>query len=270
MKSKIYQVGSVVLGLAVVFSLVGIASAAKTGNKGKHPVTAAITRNGNKGKPFIFGQPPVLGSEAVSQENSNSALTKSTSLKQVINLGSALIKQRLNYLAALDTKIAKSKLTDSQKATLKGLVDGQISALTALGNKIKADTDLTIAKADVQSIYTAYRIYGVFVPQIHLMMNLDAQTNYLVQLNTVFFPKIQTMIDQAKAQGQDVTARQTALDNAKTQAGNIQTEIDAAYNQIAALQPADYPTTSQTVIKATNTAIKKISSEFKAIRQSVK
>jgi len=214
--------------------------------------------------------PPVVGTETYQAENIPAIIDQTTKVSYLITRGQNLITARVNYLNALKKQISASKLTDNQKSELTPLIDEQITKLTALKEQIKAGTDLTTLKTQVKSIYTDFRIYSVFAPKIRLMKSIDLQINHLTKNSDEVLAKIQARIDTAKAKGKDVTARQTALDAAKTQIPALQTKLSDLYNKAMALKPADYPDTYKTIITEIRAGIKSVATEFRTLYNGLK
>jgi hypothetical protein len=254
-----YLLASLGLSTAMVFSFTTVSLAKSNNSNG----------NGNSNKNFhvtVQNQPSVASSFGVQSENEPSSIDKSNNLKNLIKTGDRLINQRVNSLNSLKKKIdGNSKLTASQKASLDTEIASQITALQTLKSKIDADTDLITAKADVKSIYTDFRIYAVELPKLKMTLTADLEQNYLDMLNTTTFPNVQTAINNARAAGQNVTARQTALDNAKTIAATVQPQITSVLSSLSTLKPSDYPTTSKSVLTSVQTTLKQIHTEFKKI-----
>lgn len=160
------------------------------------------------------------------------------------------IEKRIELLNMLITKIsAMQKLSTPQKASFTTKVQTEITNLTTLKTKIAASTDTATLKADVQSIVTSFRIYALFVPQIHLLVAADRMST-AVDSFAALSTKLQAKITQAKTAGNDVTALETAyaamqakIINAKTQAQNVNTLV-------VALTPEGYPGNKTTLEQA--------------------
>jgi hypothetical protein len=214
--------------------------------------------------------PPIVNLPATTAENTPISLNKENRLSKLIAVGTMRINERVASLNKLKSKIQSNKvLTADQKSSLAALIDQNISSLNNLLVKIKADTDIKVARADVQSIYTSFRIYAVFIPQINTLIALDSQANHIVRL-TDRFVQVQARIDAAKAKGKDVTARQSALDTAKATLEQIKTKLAVLMPKAQGLKPADYPTTSKTTLAELRTGIKDIQKLFHSINASLK
>jgi hypothetical protein len=234
------------LGLIFVMSLVWVIALPAPGDAA---ITVSTTFNASE------AIPPTTSYQSIVSERSVAYIDSAKSLKTLIAYGTSAINQRVQSLTALEKKVNSSKLAADNKASLTTAIDEQIHALQFLLDRIKSDTDLTVAKANVKSIYIDYRTYAVFIPKINLIMALNLQQNHITKLTGVF-TKDQTAIDQQKDNCKDVAARQKALDDARALAALIQTKTNTALASISAMTPADYPINSKPVITAANTTLR--------------
>ncbi|MEI6494593.1 MAG: hypothetical protein WCO03_00840 [bacterium] len=238
---------SLLLVVLMVLSVAGVAS--------------AETSNNND-----VVEPPAVTAPAVSQENVPADLKTDKKISRIKNRGAVEIAKRVAALGKLKSKTQSSKLTDTQKTEIVSIVDTNVVGLTALGDQIKVGTDASSTKVLVQKIYTDFRIYAVVIPRIHALIALGQQSNFISRINDRI-PKVQARIDAAKAKGKDVTARQAALDGAKTKLATVAPKITDLVTKTNSLKPADYPTTSKTVITEIRTGIKEVHNIFKQINQ---
>jgi hypothetical protein len=214
--------------------------------------------------------PPSVEIYKSNGDSISSSTISETNLSKLIARGVKLIDQRVRDLTKSKTKIAKSKLTDAQKTTLTTKVDEQIAKLNDLRAKISSGTDLVEVKALVQSIYTDYRIYAVFLPKISLYEAIYGHQNYLTKLND-YLASWQTKIDQLKEKHKkDIDARQADLDKAKAIVPTIQPKLDVLMQKTNELVPSDYPATYKTEIDAIRAGLKEISGLYKNAQQMSK
>ena len=90
-------------------------------------------------------------------------------LAQIQAKAQAAVTARVDSMATAGQEIsAKKDLTAADATTISNLFASDTSGLQALGAKIAADTTVTQARADYKSIFTAYRVYVVAIPQAHL------------------------------------------------------------------------------------------------------
>jgi len=113
------------------------------------------------------------------------------------------------------------------------------AGLTALKASIDGDTTLAALRTDVGKIAPDYRVYLLVVPKTHLVAASDATAKAIARFGPLS-SELQTLINQAKADGKDVAAAQAALDdlNAKVaQAGGLNGPVAGS---ILPLSPSDW------------------------------
>jgi len=161
-------------------------------------------------------------------------------IQLIINRGNSEITRRLSSLNELSGKIgSESKLTDSDKASLSSEVNDEISGLTALKTKLDADTTVSDAKTDAQSIINDYRVYALIAPKANLIKTADDQQVAEGKL-TDLAAKLQTRVTAAKAAGKNVTALQNGLTTMTNQISAAQTISANIESSVINLQPSDY------------------------------
>lgn len=136
--------------------------------------------------------------------------------KRLIDLNKALT--RINSL---------KKLSSDQKAQYSSEINTDISGLTSLKAKCDADIDLTTLRSDYNSIFTQYRIYAVFLPQIHLLTASDTMGVTADQLSDLA-NKLQTRISQA-GNPSNLTSllsdMQAKIADSKTQYSDVESQV---------------------------------------------
>jgi hypothetical protein len=191
--------------------------------------------------PIALATVPVSALAKVSS-TANDSNNDQAQIQKIISRGDTEIGRRLTTLNTLSNKISSAKkLTVDNKTTLTNEVNDAISGLTDLKTKLDADTTVSTARTDAQSIIDDYRIYALVVPKVNIVKTADDQQIAEASL-TDLSAKLQTRINSAKAGGKDVTALQTSLNDlkAKTSAAlAISTDIESS---AIILQPSDYNT----------------------------
>ncbi|HZE86721.1 MAG TPA: hypothetical protein VE090_00805 [Methylomirabilota bacterium] len=160
------------------------------------------------------------------------------------------ITRRLTSLQNLLTRISEfKKLSTTQKSSLTTQVQAEIAALTTLQAKINADTDTQTQRTDVQSIVQSYRVYALFIPQMQILGAADRMLtvtdNFTTEATT-----LQTKIDQAKADGKDVTELQPLLTDIQAKIADAKKQAQAAIDAVTPLTPAGYPGNATTLQSA--------------------
>ncbi len=191
-------------------------------------------------------------------------------LSRIKARGAQLIKERVNSLNQNAVAVANAKgLTADQKTAYAMFFTGKIGELNALGVQIASSTDASSTKALVSSIFTDFRIYAVVLPQVRLQKRIYELQNHTVKLSETF-AKIQVKIDEEKAKGKDVSVWQKNLDDAKMIVATDTAKLSSLMTQINALKPSDYPTTSKSVIEATNSGIKSVAKDLNTLGKKVR
>ena len=183
------------------------------------------------------------------------ASSEKARLQKIISRGDQEIARRLTSLAKLTDKInGATKLTDADKATLTAEVNATISGLNTLKAKLDAETTVSAARADVQSIYSEYRVYALVAPKVALVKVADDQQVAEQKLQTLI-QKFQTRLNAAKAKGKNVDALETVL-NDMTQKVNASASVSSAVQaKVIGLQPTDY-NNDHTILSGTSAQLK--------------
>lgn len=174
------------------------------------------------------------------QAGTSLTATQQQRLQTIISKGDQEIMRRLTMLNTLTSKInAATKLTASDKATLSNEVDTTISGLTSLKTTLDTETSLTAARADVQNIYTEYRVYALVAPKIALVKVADDQQVVEAKL-TALAQKLQTRITTLQQAGKDVTSLQSSLTDMNNKIAAAQAVSSQIQAKVINLQPTDY------------------------------
>lgn len=161
-------------------------------------------------------------------------------LNAIISAGNREISRRLNTLGSLDSRInSAAKLTSGDKSSLASEVSSEQSGLNSLKTSLDAATTVSSAGNDAKSIISDYRVYALVVPKVWLVKAADDQQVVESKLSTLA-GKLQSRINQAKSQGKDVTALQSALDDLNSQVSAAQSISSSVESKVLALQPSDY------------------------------
>lgn len=204
--------------------------------------------------PLVAFAQPKLASQSAEKQDARLAAIKTRADSE--------IEKRLTSLQAAQTKItAATKLSSQDKTTFSTEIQKDITDLTTLKAKIDADTDLTTLKADAKTIFTDFRVYAVFLPQVHELAAVDAMGVTADNLTTLS-AKLQTRIQEASSAGNNVTQIQTWLTDMNAKIADAKTQYAAVETEIASLTPASYPATS--TLQDARSKIKTGSQDLKA------
>lgn len=165
----------------------------------------------------------------------------------------AQVDRRVATIAELDRAIDQARdLTGAHRGTLHELLATDRSGLQQLRAKIDGDTDAATLRSDCRKIVTDYRIYVLVGPKVRLVIAADRIAAIAARFDQLA-PKIQSRIDAAKARGEDVTALQSALDEAKAKVADAKAKTAGVPDQVLALEPAGYPGNRATLQSARQT-----------------
>lgn len=171
---------------------------------------------------------------------STSTANEKARLQNIITKGDQEIARRLASLSKLTSKIdAATKLTNADKATLTAEVNATTSGLNTLKAKLDAETTMVAARADVQSIYTEYRVYALVAPKVGLIKVADDQQVAEEKLQALT-QKFQTRLNAARSKGKNVDALEAVLSD-MIQKVNASASISSTIQaKVIGLQPTDY------------------------------
>lgn len=150
--------------------------------------------------------------------------------EQIIRLkqqGDKMIDKRITSLNALITRINNDKnLTSDEKTTLSSDVQNAINGLTALKTKIAGDTTVADLKTDIKQIIINYKVYEILEPKMRILMIIDNLQDISNRLG-LLSPKLQTFINDLKAQNKNVSDLQILLDDINSSLSVINTKLSA-------------------------------------------
>ena len=191
-----------------------------------------------------FAQTLPQTSRTGSLDASKSALrtqTEANSLENLRERANREIARRINFLTELSQKIDKiKKLSDADKTSLKSQIQTQIDNLNVLKTKINADSDLTTLREDVKSILNGYYIFAYFRVKVSLYVAAGRLSTTADMLNAVY-TKLQTRINEAGAQGEDVTELNALLSDMLAKITDAKTQYDATIVLLNTLDAQDFP-----------------------------
>lgn len=190
---------------------------------------------------------PAIESVAPQSENFTTSTVNTGNLTALKARGKALIAQRVRALNRLDQKLDKSKLAAADKTLLITDITSNLTGLNALSGKIAADTDVAVAKTDIQSIYTIYRIYAVFLPKINGIMTSLTLEQHANLMSTTTVAKYDAKIAELKAAGKNVAEAEKLMADAKAKIADALAKAQTAQTGFASLLPANYPTTGAVI-----------------------
>jgi hypothetical protein len=184
-------------------------------------------------------------------------------LARIIAKGNAEINRRLATLKTLDAKISRAtKLSARDTATLSATVNTDITNLTSLETQLDADTTVSAAISDAQSIINSYRVYALVVPQINIIKTADDQQVAEGKLTTLSL-KLSSRITAAQQKGTNVTALLASLADLNSKTSAAQTISSSIESGVIGLVPSDY-NSNHSVLGGDGSRLKTAQADIKA------
>jgi hypothetical protein len=173
--------------------------------------------------------------------SAQASLNAGATLAAVIARGDADITARIDALNALAARVqSMSNVSATEKATLTSELNTNVTGLTGLQGQIDANTDVTSARTEDQSIFTAYRIYALVIPQGWILASAD-RIDTITGLMTVLSTKLQTRITADESASGSASASLTALSNTvadmNAKIADANTQSAAAQARVSSLVP---------------------------------
>jgi hypothetical protein len=155
-------------------------------------------------------------------------------------VGTCEIDRRLATIDRLGNAIESARaLTDDQQAALQRILDGSTAGLRALRAEIEADTTLAELRPDIKSIFEDYRIYVLVTRQVWLVTASDTVDAAGAALDREA-ADLQTLIDEAEANGKDVTDAKAHLGAMESAVDAALASVDGVAEDVLPLTPADW------------------------------
>ncbi len=147
------------------------------------------------------------------------------------------IDSRITALNKLSAKIqGLINITPTNKTALLSGIQTQVNSLTALKNKINADTDVAILKTDVESITKSFRTFALEIPKANILAKIDSHFVDLTMLTSIT-AALSTDIQTAKTSGKDVAVLLTKLSETDAKIADANLQSNAAIALVTPLIP---------------------------------
>jgi hypothetical protein len=184
--------------------------------------------------------------------------------------GAADTAKRIASLNAAITKATDAKgLTSSDRSTILGTLNADLTGMKGLASKIAADTTASTARADVRSIYTTYRVYAVALQQARIARVADRLTGTAILRLTTVAAKLAPKV----AGNADLQAK---LDDLNTQVATASSDTDGLAGAALAVTPSAYDANHDVMAplrdkaRAAAAAAKQAAQDAKAIAQALR
>src|SRR2546429_2455223 len=195
---------------------------------------------------LVFG----ATSSAWAMTATSSAENQQIRMTNLKTRASAEIDRRVASLSGIITKInANKRLTAAQKQGFVSGINAEIASLTSLKSKIANDTDVATLKSDVQSIVTSYRVYLLYIPQIHILAADDVIGTSSDRLAS-WAVDLSNRIQQARQAGKDVASLQASYNDLLSKVAAAKTAANTADVLVIPLQPSGYPGNKSQLVSA--------------------
>jgi hypothetical protein len=187
---------------------------------------------------------PVLAQDEPAQSESQTATTRvprpSIDIETVRARCLDAVDRRFTTLDELDAAVSGAqRLSDAQEAALHATIDATRSGLTGLRAEIEGDTDTAELRADCKRIVDDYRVYVLLAPQVRLLVGADSAQSVVATLESVI-PRLQAAIDDAAANGEDVTEATRLLEAVKADTAEADALSQHVLDTVSPLTPADF------------------------------
>ncbi len=244
---------------------------------------AASAKSTNAANPN--GQPAATSSIAISPSadidlNSGSknwkdklsiakAAREAEKLARFQEFGAMLIENRIGLLNKLKVRIQeKTNIDNNTKTQIIADIDKAIADLNTLKAKIAADTDLNTVKTDIRSIFESFKIYSVVAPR-GLGESLAAQGQYILGRLEAIQRQLQTMLEQNKNKGKDVSSLQPLMDQITAKLNDAKAQLTIAEEKFKQMTPANTDA-AKTAREEGKTAMKKAKDALKEAHRIMK
>ncbi len=184
--------------------------------------------------------------------------------QNLVTRADAEIARRITSLNALSGRInAMQRVSADQKSSLLSTIQGQITDLDNLKEKISADASSTTDLVeDVRSIVTSYRIYVLILPQVAIEAAADRVMTIAKNMSTIG-TKLQTRISGL---GTASTTLSSLLADFNAKVSDATSQAQAAIAEVQALVPDQG---NQTQFQANLSAMKSARSKIQAARNDL-
>ena len=175
-----------------------------------------------------------------SAQPSPSADNSAQRLAQIQARAAAAIAQRLGSLnAAIIVINANRALTADHKSTLLATMNNDISGLTALGQKIAADTTVAQATTDYQQIFLGYRVYALAIPQARFVAASDDIDGLVVPHLTDAQTRLAALL-AGPLKSKDTPAIDAAMADLGAKIADATAKTNGLASTVLGYTPADY------------------------------
>lgn len=250
---------------ASILLVAGVIPVAAMANEGHDQSSPAASLTATTETRTLKSEAVKKAAELKDTSTVKAAEIKSTIVAKLEEKADREISRRLTSLEKLITKINESKkLSAESKTALIADVQAEIENLETLQTEIEADTTIEDLRTDVKAIKDSHRVYALYIPKMHIVINADRSLETAGKLTTLA-GKLETSIDTARASGKDVSALDSALKEMKTSITEAEKQAKTAQDAVLGLKAADFPG-NKTSLQAGRTAVRAAHQALKTAR----
>ncbi len=203
------------------------------------------------------------------------AADKAVGLDAAKKLTTARIDGRLAMLKASGVAVRNAaRLTDAHQAALQKILDADVAGLTALREKVAAETTVEAVRADARSMVEDYRVYLLVRPQVHLTVAADVESAAVTRLREAH-GKLAEAVAAAKAAGKDVGDAEAKLAHLKAELDAV--DLAGVADTLLAVEPGPDAAgiraktgAARTAVRAARTHLRAALADAKAVRDILK
>ena len=206
------------------------------------------------------------GAPAFASTSTPSPSTKTThTLESVQAAAKTATSKRETALSAAIARLDAAKgISATDKATLVDRLNADLTGMKTIEAKVAADTTLVTASADLKTVFTTYRVFGVAIPQARIVADIDRATSIEIPKLTASQTKLAAML-AGKDASKSTAALQSDLADMKAKIAAANTELSGASEKVLAITPADY-NSNKTVVKSARASVKTAENDLKQAR----
>lgn len=151
----------------------------------------------------------------------------------------AEVERRLQILRTLHQRVGQSsELSTAHKNTLANQISQEVQAMEALKLEVAAATTIDVLSTLASRLASEFKVYALLVPKANLLRLVDRQLVTIEKMEALAL-KIQTRIDVATQQKQDVGALPAQMITVTQALAKARQQAQQAELVIAALAPTD-------------------------------
>jgi vacuolar-type H+-ATPase subunit F/Vma7 len=189
----------------------------------------------------LVGVPTIAAADPSDRVGQVGRAIEAAELKLLQQRGAKEIDRRLSSIDEMKARVADAEaMTDAHKQTLGSLLESDKQQLTALKEKLAAETDDDAARAEVQSIFTKFRVYAIVEPKVHLVRSADAVAAAASDVDSAS-AQLDTVVARLKATGKVTADAEAALAKAHDRAQAATADVKGAADTALSLEAQNFP-----------------------------